>query len=153
MSEGYLFWNLVALTFLVLELFIPASFAFFFLSLAACVTSLLSVLGFFTFSSSFAMFFVISALVLLVFYKKWTSQWGKAQNDLINNKTFEALVGQEATIENIDGPFLIVKIGKHFWRARRTLDAHLKKGDKVIISGYQEMNLIIKPALDKKGSI
>ncbi len=150
--DVYIFWTIVALGFLIAELFIPAAFSFLFTSLAAMIT------GFFCFYiglswlTSGIFFTGLTIFLLALVGNRYRSHWAQPHGDDLNN-TLARLVHSSAIVTSIAEDSIKVRIGSYYWSAKKkSKDCEIVLNSTVRVVGYDQMTLLVTPVGSTKES-
>jgi len=145
--EIYIFWTILSLMLLIMELFIPGTFFFLFLSLAGISTSAACFLLNLSWMLSGVFFSILSIVFLAVFHNQYRSYWSAAESEGEDmNNSLSQLIERSGQVISIKDEVLKIKIGSYYWSAKKqNTDSQIVLNSIVRVVGYDKMTLIVVP--------
>jgi membrane protein implicated in regulation of membrane protease activity len=148
MSESYWIWAIFGLVCFILEIVMGTQFFFFLLGFSAIVTAVIVLLlPNFGLLGSGIVFSTLSSLSLLFFWKGFLKNMLSPEDIDINNSLAQ-LHHREGEVVHRNGFRMTVLIEKNLWSAETKDKKPLKESQRVRVTGYKGMILIIEP-IDK----
>jgi membrane protein implicated in regulation of membrane protease activity len=143
--ELYMGWMFISFIFLMIELFIPGTFVFLFLAIASILSGFFSFILELSAISSLIIFSCCTLCFIMIFHKRYQSYWSRAYRDDMNN-SLSRLINSTGTVISIDHDLYKIKIGSHYWSARKKHPTHqIVLNSTVRVVGYHHMILMIDP--------